>query len=278
MDPLQQRAEEAEEAEDYGTALTLWRELAARNRDEFSLLRYGSAAEKVGRWEEAEKALTDALSLAPNSSLVMENIGSLWAYRTDRDERQSFITAEHWFLNALGFGRHARLLTHFGATYVALENYAAARRSFEEAVDLDPNYEEALYNLAVLDEAEKPSRAIELLEKAIGLDPKYAAAHQALGRLYQKRKDLLRADYHFRRSLEIDPADYWSNIYLANLLAVQGKIDEAEQMYSLATTLHPEIAGGHVLFANFLDSIGKSEEAGRVRIRIGSNGKPGGPI
>jgi hypothetical protein len=34
----------------------------------------------------------------------------------------------------------------------------------------------------------------------------------------------------------IDPSDYWSNLFLANLLGVQGKNAEAEVMYELATS------------------------------------------
>ena len=81
-------------------------------------------------------------------------------------------------------------------------------------------------------------------------------------------EDLTRSEYHFRRSLEIDPGDYWSNIYLANLLGVLGRRNEAEQTYRFATNLHPEIAGGFELFANFLDAIGKGEEAVKTRARI----------
>jgi Tfp pilus assembly protein PilF len=141
----------------------------------------------------------------------------------------------------------------------------AAREAFDEAIQIDPDYEEALYNLAVLDEKKNPQRSVELLERAVQIDPDYAIAHQALGRLSQRAKDLVRAEYHFRRSLEIDPADYWSNMYMANLLGVLGRNEEAEQTYRLATRLHPEIAGGIETFARFLESIGKQDEAASVR-------------
>jgi tetratricopeptide (TPR) repeat protein len=269
MDSLQKRAEEAEEAEDLHTALELWKELAARDHEESFSLRYGRTAQKLNRWEEAESAFARALRRYPTSSLIMEHLGSLWASRTDKPEPESFQIAKQWFLEALKRERHARLLTQLGATYVALGESTAARGAFEEAVQLNPFYEEALYNLATLEEETEPQTAIDLLERAIQIDPDYAIAHQSLGRLHQKNRDLVRADYHFRRSLEIDPADYWSNIYLANLLAVQGKNSEAEQTYRLATTLHPEISGGLKLFANFLDSIGKPEEAAKLRANSG---------
>jgi Tfp pilus assembly protein PilF len=263
---LQKRAEEAEEAEDLPVALGLWKQLAASNsQDDFFFVRYGSVAQKLERWAEAEQAFSDALRLAPTSPLIMENLGSLWAHRTDKGEVESFEVAKRWFLEALKYECHARLLTQLGATYVALNDEESARQAFEAALRITPNYEEALYNLAVLDEKNDPERSMALLERAIEIDPNYAEAHQVLGRLFQRAGDLTRADYHFRRSLDIDPADYWSNLYLANLLGVQGKNDEAEQMYRLATSLHPEIAGGIDLYAKFLESIGKADEAAAVR-------------
>jgi protein O-GlcNAc transferase len=265
MDSLEERAEKAEEAEDLQMALSLWEELATKNEDPAFFVRCGRVAEKLKRWEKAENAFTKALRLNPTSSLIMENIGSLWANRTDKDESDSFQTAKNWFVQALKHERHARLLTQLGATYLALDDNAAARDTFDEAIRIDPNYEEALYNLAVLDEKTNPQKAVELLEKAIQIDPDYAMAHQVLGRLAQRAKDLPRAEYHFRRSLEIDPADYWTNMYLANLLGVLGRNAEAEQVYKFATSVHPEIATGIETFARFLESIGKDDEATKVR-------------
>ena len=265
MDSLQQRAEDAEDAGDLETALDLWKELAARSSEAAFFICYGSVAEKLGKWEEAENALAQAHRLDPSSSLVMENIGSLWAHRTDKSDADSLQTAKQWFLRALKQERHARLLTHLGATYKALDEIAAAREVFQEAIRLDPEYEEALYNLAVIEEETDLQKSVELLERAIQIDPDYAAAHQVLGRVYEKMADPTRAEYHFRRSLEIDPADYWSHLYLANLLGAQGRDAEAEEVYRFATNLHPEISSGTEIFARFLESIGKKLEAAEVR-------------
>jgi Flp pilus assembly protein TadD len=95
MDSLEERAEKAGEAEDLQMALALWEELATKNQDDPAFfVRYGRVAEKLKRWEEAENAFTKALRLNPTSSLIMENIGSLWANRTDKDEPDSFQTAK----------------------------------------------------------------------------------------------------------------------------------------------------------------------------------------
>ena len=267
-DFLEKQAEEAEEAGDLRSAFEAWKKLAVKNQDPAFFLRYGRVAKKLELWEEAEGAFKQAFRLAPTSSLIMENMGSLWASRTDKGEAESFESAKEWFLQALKHECHARLLTQLGSTHLALDDAMAARGAFEEAIRIDPDYEEALYNLAVLDEQTNPRRAMELLEKAIEIDPDYAIAHQLLGKLSQRSSDLTRAEYHFRRSLEIDPADYWSNMYMANLLGAQGRNAEAEQAYRFATNLHPEITGGVEAFARFLESIGKVEAAAKERAQM----------
>ena len=267
---MEGRAEKAEEAGDLEAALGLWRELAIRDRDAVFFCHFGRVAQELERWEEAENAFAQALRLDAGLYLAMESMGDLWATRTDKSDAESFGKAKEWFLAALKHERSARVLTFLGNINVALDDPNAARHAFQEAIQLDPDFEEALYNLAVLDEKMNPERSMELLDRAIQIDPDYLMAHQALGRLLQKAKDLARAEYHFRRCLEIDPTDYWSLLYLANALAVQGKSKEAEQSYLLATTLYPERKEGAQFFARFLESIGKTQEAAVIRHRESS--------
>ncbi|MCB1127070.1 MAG: LysM peptidoglycan-binding domain-containing protein [Verrucomicrobiae bacterium] len=55
-----------------------------------------------------------------------------------------------------------------------------------------------------------PTRAIELLEKALGGNPGLARAHRELGNLhYQATHDYAAAIYHFQKYLELDPKSQW---------------------------------------------------------------------
>jgi tetratricopeptide (TPR) repeat protein len=265
----------ARDRDDFVESYRLWKELA--EEDPEHLMAYGWAAYRLDHWEEAQDALERARELDPNAQIIMQMLGHVWACRTDKDDAEQFRTAEYWFLKALERGKTAPILTMLGAVYVELQNIPRGVESFEEALKVDENYEEAMYNLAVLKTDDMPLAAIELLERAIEIDPDYAIAHQKLGALHQKQRDVVRAEYHFRRAVDSDPADYWNYLYLANALAVQKKDEEAENLYEFATQLHPDIEGGKDVFAKFLEQIGKHKKASVVRSsarRSTEEGKP----
>lgn len=261
MEAFEDKAEAAERSGDLSSARQLWRELAFTHQDPVYFCRYGQVAQELREWDEAENAFVNALQLDPRFPPALEGLGALYLTRTDRDETPSLHAAKEWFLKALRYGRNARVLTFLGSTLRVLGEAPSSRKALEEALQIDPNYEEALYNLALLEKGEAPTKASELLERAISVDPNYALAHRELGILNQKSNLMQSAEYHLRRTLEIDPTDYWAHLYLANLLGMQGKNAEAEQLFRFATALHPEMVGGKQLFARFLESIGKTKEA-----------------
>ena len=273
---LQKRAEEAEEAGDLPLALELWKGLAEKCNEAPPFLFFGQVAEKLAKWEDAENAYTQALHLQPNSSLakfasspiVCVLMGELFTERIDKNRTVSLQIAKEWFLKALENKRNAPTLTLLGATYAHLNDAAAAREAFEEAIKLDPNYDEAMYNFAVIEEKTNPEKARELLEKAIQIDPEYAIAHHILGRVYTRLKDLDRAEFHYRRCLEIKPADYWNYLSLAGLLVARKKNEDAEQIYKHAIELCPEEAGGFEFYARFLEKLGRVAEAAAQREKI----------
>ena len=85
-----------------------------------------------------------------------------------------------------------------------------AERSFRKALELDPNYEEAMFNLAMcLEDMKRPghTESIALLRRAIEIDPVYMDAIRELGRLLWSRGDAQEGERLLRRSLELCPHD-----------------------------------------------------------------------
>jgi tetratricopeptide (TPR) repeat protein len=155
---LEDKAEKAEENGDLETARTLRKEIAARNQDAASFVSYGRMATKIEEWDEAEGAFAEALRLDPTFSLAMEGMGILWYDRTDRKEMESFQIAKDWYLKAIRLDRNARVLTLLASSYLALGDSAAAQDALEQAIQADPRYEEAMYNLAGIYEEKEPAR------------------------------------------------------------------------------------------------------------------------
>jgi len=267
MDDLRKRALDADEMDDLPTAFELWKECAKSDVDGISSLKYGVVALKLEKWEESENALNLALHFLPNFYLVKVFMGMLWLKRTDKDETESLQTAKEWFLKALENKKVAPTLTLLGTVYRQLDDIVAAKAAFEEAIDLDPNYDEAMYNLAVIEEKNNPEKARELLERAIHIDPEYALAHHMLGRVFVRLKDLDRAEFHYRKCLEIKPDEYWNYIYLASLVE-RRKATEAEELYLRAIELSPELAGAYEFYARFLEKNGRVAEAVEQRAKI----------
>ena len=274
MDTLREQAFAADEADDLPRAFELFGKLAETDTDGIPSLRYGVVAMELAKWDVAESALTNASRLLPRASVVTAFLGTLWAKRTDREETHSLQTAKHWYLKSLERKRSANSLTLLGVVCVRLDEIPEAKAAFEEAILIDPRHDEAMYNLAVLEEEVDPERCVELLRRAVEIDPDYAIAHQLLGVALQRQGNRDIAEQHFRKCLEIDPDDYFSNLYLANLLGVLRRNDEAEQVYRHAIELETELDGGFKFFANFLDAIGKSDEASEVRSRAAKISSP----
>ncbi|MFD4144669.1 tetratricopeptide repeat protein [Streptomyces sp. NPDC058572] len=77
---------------------------------------------------------------------------------------------------------------------------AAARKSYDKALKADPKFGPALFNEAVLIQANDPDRAVVLLKRAIASNPKASTAHFLLGEILAKK-----AKDSFARAVEIDP-------------------------------------------------------------------------
>ena len=87
---------------------------------------------------------------------------------------------------------------------------------------------------------DNPAGALEALEQAVKIDPELLVAWQALGDLYQQRKDFAKAMAAYRHILQRNPKDAISLNNLAYILAVrEGKPKEALAFADRALLLEP---------------------------------------
>jgi TolB-like protein/class 3 adenylate cyclase len=130
-----------------------------------------------------------------------------------------------------------------------------ARRLFEQAVALDPEYAEAYAWLAQTHwmgwvnwfEPAEPHRplALELARRAVALDPNNPWAHTVLGFVLQYEHQYEASAAHMETALRLDPnnADtYW---WLTDLLVMEGRPLEAIECAVQALRLNPHPPPGY---------------------------------
>ena len=81
--------------------------------------------------------------------------------------------------------------------------------------------------------------AISQFHVVLVQDPRYALAHQGLGKAYFKQKNFTKAEEHFQAALALDPKLWQANNYLGNIYDFQGRHEEAIQEYQLALAVKP---------------------------------------
>lgn len=97
-----------------------------------------------------------------------------------------------------------------------------ARAHFEELVRLRPADAEGYFFLAstYLD-TNQPALAVPIFEKALELKPDFAFAHNKLGIALAAQGDLVDAEKHFARAVELDPND---DEFRANLARARSEL------------------------------------------------------
>jgi len=230
------KAVRLEEEGQYEHALAVWRRLAETSPTRNVFLRLGSITENLGLLDEAGRAFKRALEIDGRSADALVALGSLAI------DQRNYKTAVEYLRRACEIQEQPAGFSLLG---VALRNTGVlldAEAAYRSAIRINPEYEEAYYNLGVLLRDDRPSEAQPLLMRALELDPTYACAHRELGFLLSKRSPDAQAETHIRKAIELDPNDAWAHIYLGIHLWRCTEIDAAVKEFSIAKDLAPDWA------------------------------------
>jgi tetratricopeptide (TPR) repeat protein len=179
---------------------------------------------------------------------------------------------------SLAIERRPETLSFLAHALTRLGRDAEALACLHEVLEIDPEYEEAHYNIGChLRLAGDPEAALVFFERAIDIDPNYAVAHAELGFALMARKhdlvgrrsdlDVRRALRHLRRSVKLDPRYHWSRLYLGNLLWSLHRLRQARIHYEAAARLVPD--NGFVLAtcADFVSAVSGGGARAEPRFR-----------
>ena len=156
--------------------------------------------------------------------------------------------ADNWFNKGWDLGR--------------LGKYEEAIKSYDKAIEIDPNHEAAWYNKGVaLGELGKHEESIKCYDRAIEIDPNHEAAWYNkgwnLGRL-GKHEEAIKS---YDKATEIDPNDEEAWFGKGWNLSRLGKYEEAIKSYDKAIEIKPNYKEAWFGKGWNLSKLGKHEEA-----------------
>jgi tetratricopeptide (TPR) repeat protein len=136
-----------------------------------------------------------------------------------------------------GADKSAVLANKTGIAYQQLSEFGSARKYYEKAVKLNPQYAEAINNLGTVFYAQKSyRRAVEQYRKALRLVPRSASFLSNLGTVYFARKDYNDALAAYQQALAIDPDIFEHHNTVGTTLQDQSVEEKAKLHYFVAKT------------------------------------------
>jgi len=133
-----------------------------------------------------------------------------------------------------------------GACYQGLRQFETAATYYEKAIDINPDYYKAHFNLGgVLQEQGKLKVSIESFEKALSIKPDYAEAYNNIGSVFKELDQSDNAIRSFEKAIEIKP-DYFEAYYnLGQTFQGLNNIDAAIKSYEEVLIIKPDFAELH---------------------------------
>lgn len=192
--------------------------------------------------ERFDRQLTDIFALQDE---VTQKIVSSLAVKISQDERKRLVRKGTNNMEAYDYA--LRGLEYF-SKFMKKAN-AQARRLFEKAIKLDPQYALA-YSLAgrthMMDwsfgwsqDANSIELAFELAQKALRLDDTLNIAFRTAGEVYLWKKQHDKAVSYLRKAIDLSPNDADGYYGLSNVLNWAGQADEAGDLIRTAMRLNP---------------------------------------
>lgn len=137
------------------------------------------------------------------------------------------------------------LLFRYAASLEREKKIAESVAAFEKLIAVRPDHAAALNYLGYLwaDRGENLQRALELIQKAVDLDPSNGAYLDSLGWAYFRLNDLERAESNLKAASTLNPDDATIEEHLGDLYERRGELDRARAAWKRALTLKPDDGG-----------------------------------
>jgi tetratricopeptide (TPR) repeat protein len=218
MNHIVELSDEAKRVADsghYADAARLYRkvvDLIPANEVEWRIVHYLAAAgahQDACMYDEAIDDCRCAISLNPDDMALRPDASIAWRSLGDvfLDSGQ-LAEAESALQKSLALGATVTACIYLAVVYLRGRNFSDAERYCRQAITLDPEFEEAYYNLGnSLSEQGRTDEALQAFQTAYTLDPHYAGPHREAGMLLLRERRHAEAEKHLRKALELAPND-----------------------------------------------------------------------
>jgi len=220
----------------------------------------GEAYWESAKPEQAIPAYRQALARAPEFWPALHKLG-LALSRTGPPE-----LAISPIERASSLSSDATVFNDLALVYRQAGRMNEAVAAVEKAIILNPDLSQAHNNLGgLLRERGDTAGAERAFQKAVEAQPDLAAARINLGMILVAREDFRQARYHFEKAIANaspgDPSLLDAHNALADVMSMQGQLENAVTQYRAAIQLDPEFAPAHFSLGSILAMQGRKGEA-----------------
>lgn len=193
----------------------------------------GALASQQGNFEEAIDLLRSAIRIKSAFPEALCTLGNTYKAAGDLDK------AEGAFRQACHLDEHLAVVHNNLGNVLRLKgDHASAFRAYDKATVADPNYAEAYYNKSVsLLDLGHDDDAIEAARHAIGLMPGFVAAHVAVARAHDRKKQFVESLKWHAKALDLAGDDPETIYSAAATLEKLGALEAAAQFYQRVVEL-----------------------------------------
>jgi tetratricopeptide (TPR) repeat protein len=224
-----------------------------------TLIYLGTVLSDLGELEQAEEMLTAALHMAPDAFLPHFTLGALSALRNDHRTAVRHLTA------AVDREQIPEAMHLLGVSHLQLHQTGRAINALRRAVELQPDFEDALYQLGVAYLRRGWSRlAMEAFQQVLRLDPQRLQ--------YQETVRLLTAH---------EPTDLPENVAhlvrRAEQALEEGRPGDAYGLFATAAADAPDATDLQATAALLASALGRNREAVRFAHGLLRQSEQGSP-
>jgi tetratricopeptide (TPR) repeat protein len=160
------------------------------------------------------------------------------------------------------FPNSAGVQIQVGTLQLAKKNFAAARRAFDRALELDRNSVDALAGLLALDvPARRVPEARTRIESRLADRPTDSALLILAAHTYAAASDAPKAEEVLRRAIDSDPTRLEPYAMLGQLYVGQNRLDEARKEFDELSKREANSIGAHTMVGTILHIQNKVAEA-----------------